>query len=232
MADLKLNTEWNKWENLMEDGYECFAKRKPEQGLSFWDDAWKIFCDIMEQNQETDTLYGLMDTLDYRYPVDGWLQDYEMELGNAAKYEERLTFCQKVLEIFDWQEADDSCFRCGIGESLYRDGRAAEAYEYYEKWLDEDPQNVNGTSSYSWILYESGDVDKAYEVIKRLTEDISCNEENRFLFMRRQELAQELGKEEESTRKQKPSVKEKKIYPNDPCPCGSGKKYKKCCGRR
>lgn len=26
-------------------------------------------------------------------------------------------------------------------------------------------------------------------------------------------------------------VKEAKIYPNDPCPCGSGKKYKKCCGR-
>ena len=25
---------------------------------------------------------------------------------------------------------------------------------------------------------------------------------------------------------------EKKIYPNDPCPCGSGKKYKNCCGRR
>lgn len=25
--------------------------------------------------------------------------------------------------------------------------------------------------------------------------------------------------------------KAKKIYPNDPCPCGSGKKYKKCCGK-
>ncbi len=24
---------------------------------------------------------------------------------------------------------------------------------------------------------------------------------------------------------------EQKIYPNDPCPCGSGKKYKKCCGK-
>ena len=23
-----------------------------------------------------------------------------------------------------------------------------------------------------------------------------------------------------------------KVYPNDPCPCGSGKKYKKCCGRK
>jgi hypothetical protein len=26
-------------------------------------------------------------------------------------------------------------------------------------------------------------------------------------------------------------VKENKVYPNDPCPCGSGKKYKKCHGR-
>lgn len=26
-------------------------------------------------------------------------------------------------------------------------------------------------------------------------------------------------------------VKPEKIYPNDPCPCGSGKKYKKCCGK-
>ena len=35
-------------------------------------------------------------------------------------------------------------------------------------------------------------------------------------------------------REQKESTtvhKDKKIYPNDPCPCGSDKKYKKCCGR-
>ncbi len=35
------------------------------------------------------------------------------------------------------------------------------------------------------------------------------------------------------TKEQKKSrtiVKEKKIGRNDPCPCGSGKKYKKCCG--
>lgn len=25
--------------------------------------------------------------------------------------------------------------------------------------------------------------------------------------------------------------KDKKVFPNDPCPCGSGKKYKKCCGK-
>ena len=26
-------------------------------------------------------------------------------------------------------------------------------------------------------------------------------------------------------------IKGERIYPNDPCPCGSGKKYKKCCGK-
>ncbi|MCD6221962.1 SEC-C domain-containing protein [bacterium] len=31
--------------------------------------------------------------------------------------------------------------------------------------------------------------------------------------------------------KQKPVVAGKKVGRNDPCPCGSGKKYKHCCGR-
>ena len=35
-------------------------------------------------------------------------------------------------------------------------------------------------------------------------------------------------KENEAVKKRE----EKKIYPNDPCPCGSGKKYKQCCGRK
>ena len=42
------------------------------------------------------------------------------------------------------------------------------------------------------------------------------------------ERRKELYKEQKSSTT---IVKEKKIYPNDPCPCGSGKKYKKCCGR-
>ena len=42
-----------------------------------------------------------------------------------------------------------------------------------------------------------------------------------------EEKRKELYKEQkESGTVRKPA----KIYPNDPCPCGSGKKYKKCCG--
>lgn len=43
-----------------------------------------------------------------------------------------------------------------------------------------------------------------------------------------EERRKELYKEQKSSTT---IVKEDKIYPNDPCPCGSGKKYKKCCGR-
>lgn len=41
-------------------------------------------------------------------------------------------------------------------------------------------------------------------------------------------------KQKELYKEQKRSttvVNETKVYPNDPCPCGSGKKYKKCCGK-
>lgn len=40
--------------------------------------------------------------------------------------------------------------------------------------------------------------------------------------------------QKELYREQKQSTtirKDTKVYPNDPCPCGSGKKYKKCCGK-
>ena len=43
-----------------------------------------------------------------------------------------------------------------------------------------------------------------------------------------------LERQKELYKEQKRSttiVNEAKVYPNDPCPCGSGKKYKKCCGR-
>ena len=35
----------------------------------------------------------------------------------------------------------------------------------------------------------------------------------------------------DGSEKKRPVKKEKKIGRNDPCPCGSGKKYKHCCGK-
>ena len=49
--------------------------------------------------------------------------------------------------------------------------------------------------------------------------------------LKRVEVAKETGTSSDGTVKKQPVRKtaEQKIGPNDPCPCGSGKKYKKCC---
>lgn len=50
----------------------------------------------------------------------------------------------------------------------------------------------------------------------------------------REEVAEVTGtNKDDSDGVKKPKQRvEAKVYPNDPCPCGSGKKYKNCCGRK
>ena len=49
----------------------------------------------------------------------------------------------------------------------------------------------------------------------------------------RQQAAKATGTNKDDTALHEPKKRaEKKVYPNDPCPCGSGKKYKQCCGRK
>ncbi|WP_303945360.1 preprotein translocase subunit SecA [[Clostridium] scindens] len=49
----------------------------------------------------------------------------------------------------------------------------------------------------------------------------------------REQVAKVTGTNKDESAAHTPKKRtEKKIYPNDPCPCGSGKKYKQCCGRK
>ena len=49
----------------------------------------------------------------------------------------------------------------------------------------------------------------------------------------REEVAKVTGTNKDESGPKEPKKRmEEKVYPNDPCPCGSGKKYKQCCGRR
>ena len=49
----------------------------------------------------------------------------------------------------------------------------------------------------------------------------------------REEVAKVTGTNKDDTVANAPKKRaEEKVYPNDPCPCGSGKKYKQCCGRK
>ena len=79
----------------------------------------------------------------------------------------------------------------------------------------------------------------AYEMFEGMTAAIR-EDTVRILFHIRveQKVEREPATKVTGTNKDDTSVKApkkrdvQKIYPNDPCPCGSGKKYKQCCGRK
>lgn len=49
----------------------------------------------------------------------------------------------------------------------------------------------------------------------------------------REQVAKVTGTNRDDSAQKGPKKRETaKVYPNDPCPCGSGKKYKQCCGRK
>ena len=78
-----------------------------------------------------------------------------------------------------------------------------------------------------------------YEMFGEMTEAIAADTVRMLMHVRleqkveREQVAKVTGtNKDESLAKAPKKREEKKVYPNDPCPCGSGKKYKQCCGRK
>ena len=79
----------------------------------------------------------------------------------------------------------------------------------------------------------------AYEMFNSMTNGIQ-EDTVRLLYhvhveqkIEREQVAQVTGTNKDDSGPKKPVQRSsEKVYPNDPCPCGSGKKYKQCCGRK
>ena len=79
----------------------------------------------------------------------------------------------------------------------------------------------------------------AYDMFNEMLESIQ-QDTVRLLFhvrveqkVEREQVAKVTGTNKDESGPRKPVQRaERKIYPNDPCPCGSGKKYKQCCGKK
>ena len=252
-------TEWDEWDRFVQRGYEA-QNVQNNVALDCWWRAWEIFQTIIRQEKRKYSVSGLMEEQEYQYPVDEWLQDLEMELGNLGEHEKRLDFCHTVLNMLDWTFDDGSNFRAAIGEELYTAGKPEEGETWFRNWLQKEPHNENAWNVFSWCVQQHEGAEAAYRLIRKEVIGVPCTVWNSLVFERAKILAQHLELKEdlkwiESQMKtfydsaeeaeyyndlqddfrmpvQKPIVKEKKIYPNDPCPCGSGKKYKKCCGKK
>uniref|UniRef100_UPI003FEDA3AE preprotein translocase subunit SecA n=1 Tax=Dorea sp. TaxID=2040332 RepID=UPI003FEDA3AE len=78
-----------------------------------------------------------------------------------------------------------------------------------------------------------------YEMFDEMTRSIEEDTVRTILHVKleqkveREQVAKVTGTNKDDTGVREPKKRAgKKVYPNDPCPCGSGKKYKQCCGRK
>ena len=114
----------------------------------------------------------------------------------------------------------------------------------YRKWMDhiDDMDQLRqgiGLQAYGQkdplVEYKMSGFDMFDDMIANIQEDTV-----RLLFhvrieqkVEREQVAKVTGTNKDDSVAATPKRRETaKVYPNDPCPCGSGKKYKQCCGRR
>lgn len=161
-------------------------------------------------------------SLDIRYPL---LQAY-MQLyleGNFSK-EEVINYYKKLMVSVDngikehlayaichchlMEMIDDVKYLCDNG---YVD---KDFYGEYDNLLD--------------IMFEYGHEDSTVDIYERLkTWNVFSNDK-----LIRKELRDVESKRKRDLERRKQSQKKITVGRNDPCPCGSGKKYKKCCMRK
>ncbi len=135
---------------------------------------------------------------------------------------------------------EDPALRVGYGNVLLKKGMEAEAVGQYQEALRLDPLAVEAYASLGEYEGDKGNPSGAYEYYQKAAERIHTGHYYRTkeidqlkeaVILNRQHYGELLGK----SSPQVPDtsalgiVKRERIGRNAPCPCGSGKKYKKCC---
>ena len=117
-----------------------------------------------------------------------------------------------LLKVIDqkWMDHLDDMEQLKQGIGLMAYGQKDPAVEY----------KIQGFEMFGYMI-ENIKIDTVYHI------QVEQNVE-------REEVAEVTGtNKDDSDGVKKPKQRvEAKVYPNDPCPCGSGKKYKNCCGRK
>jgi len=119
-----------------------------------------------------------------------------------------------LLRVVDtkWMDHIDNMdhLKQGIGLRAYKQQDPAQAYSFEGSAMFEEMIESIKVDTIKYLFHVQ--IQKAPER-ERVAEETATNYD-----------------EDDSNRKE-PVVKENKVGRNDPCPCGSGKKYKNCCGR-
>jgi hypothetical protein len=238
----------------MQKGYQLLQEGKQLEGCDQWLETWGEIKALLEQGVAHD-IYDLDKKCNLMQFISNYVQDLEMELHNAgiddsAYHVKRIKYCKELLQWCGEEELIISNTRHAIAESYFQTGEAAMCDQLYTEWLKED---INwGWGYIGWSdCYQYTHINKDYEK----AEEILLTGYNREGLRDKADVAERLialyedmGKPEKAKEYKKNNaalqrmaaegskhhkaapVRVEKVGRNDPCPCGSGKKYKRCCG--
>lgn len=196
----------------------------------------------------------------YNWASDFEMELGNAALDDSVYAEQRIDFCREYIERYgDPLEFNIRNMEMAIAESYFRLGKAAEGDQLFEQLLAREPEW--GCEWISWsdqyhfgMANKDNDLNKAIDILKRGL-DVEGLDDRGEVLERLREIYHELGMHDQAreldeeigeiraaiwpdsgeyfsdTKVATPVVVPKKVGRNEPCPCGSGKKYKKCCGR-
>lgn len=179
--------------------------------------------------QEWD-MEGLMLYLKSAFLPDGLLQFPDLNKYNEETLKEYIT--EQALKAYDEKEKE-------IGSEKFREiERVILLMVVDRKWMDHIDAMDQLRQGIGLRSYGQQDPVRAYNeegfgMFEEMNNSIKEDTLKGLFNVRPVEEVRrkQVAKETKSSDQQVTVVKGKKIGRNDPCPCGSGKKYKKCCGR-
>ncbi len=172
------------------------------EGLFVPHDALKISELVNKSNQEI---------IEMIYDIGVSLHEAkEQEIGDQMREIERVI----LLKVVDtkWMEHINNMdhLKRGIGLRAYKQQDPVQAYQFEGSEMFDEMIGAINQDTIKYILH----------ITIRKEEPVE-----------REQVAKETSTNQDNTLKKQPVIKEEKVGRNDPCPCGSGKKYKNCHGR-
>jgi hypothetical protein len=238
-------------DSKMESGYKFLKKHDSVRCCGEWLQAWEEIKELFAQTGAKD-IYEMDKKYQWSEFISNYAQDLEMELHNAGIKDngyhlKRAIYCEELLHWCGSDELIVSNTKRGMAEGYYEYGDTATGERLYAEWLSDDPDWGWGYIGWSDCYFYDKQYEKAEEVLlngyvrEGLRGKIDVVDRLVTLYgeMEKTDKVNEYKKifsmlqrtEPKGSFYYKPApIKAEKIGRNDLCPCGSGKKYKKCCG--
>jgi len=247
--------KYKKADEKITSGYQYFSSDEVTKACDVMLDAWEDIKAIMSE-EHISNLTELEGKYKWTEFLFNYVQDLEEQLHNAGIKNEqyipkRIRYCEELLKVCgDKDELLIENTRRAIADSHYALGNEQECDRLYSMWLTSDPSwgwgHIGWADCYHFGTRKiAANNVKAEEIIsKALKENLRDRAD---VLDRAIEIYAALGKKQKAegfkaelltltkATKSRAAVNAQakviKISRNDPCHCGSGTKYKKCCGK-